>query len=264
MWSKCVFWLRLLAAVFAGVSAVASVYDFYATEKLPSWIWPWTWGIAMGIVMFDNVGTLISRKISSARSRRRQGIEKTLMGMIIRVSKEQSIPFDEIGASVYVPYPWDVLRGRKHEDVRLKRIIRYRPAGYPQQSGVNWASGKGMVGQCWESRSPRYMNTHKVAQTHGGSTLTDAQLARLSKSTQCGFSVADFNAISGKYSEIHAEPLWHGRKERAMIGVLSIDRAYIAEDDKFTPKLNKKQTREVAAAVASLVSDILKPRDEEG
>lgn len=265
MWSKIVFWLRLGAAVFAGVAAILGVYNHYAADdqKLPEGFEPITWGIALAIVMFDNVGTLISRKVHAVRSGRRSRIEKALMGMIINLAKTNALPFDEIGASVYVPYWRDVALRRSSDKVRLKRIIRYRPAGYPLQSGVNWRAGKGMVGSAWQSRSSRYLNTHAIAKAHGGQDLSPAQFARLSKDTRCGFTVAEFNAISGKYSEIRAEPLWHGRKERVLVGVLSIDRAYIAEDDRFASKLDKKQTREVAAAAASLVSDILKPRVEE-
>ncbi|MBT2497125.1 hypothetical protein J7E45_16050 [Microbacterium sp. ISL-59] len=265
MWSKIVFWLRLGAAVFAGVAAILGVYNHYAPakQKLPEEFEPITWGIALGIVMFDNVGTLISRKVHAVRSGRRTRIEKALMSMIINLAKTHTLPFDEIGASVYVPYWRDVVMRRPLAKVRLKRIIRFRPAGYPLQSGVNWRAGKGMVGYSWESRSSRYLNTHAIAKAHGHQELTAAQFARLSKDTRCGFTVAEFNAIAGKYSEVRAEPLWHGRKERTLVGVLSIDRAYIDEDDRFSPKLDKKQTREVAAAAASMVSDILKPRVEE-
>lgn len=265
MWSKIVFWLRLGAAIFAGVAAVFGVYNHYAPDegKLPDWFEPTTWGIALAIVMFDNVGTLISRKVRSFRSGRKAAIEKALLGMIINLAKTHSIPFDEIGASVYVPYWRDTVRRPALNKYRLKRIVRFRPAGYPLQSGVKWSAGKGMVGHSWETRSSRYLNTHAIAKSYGGQDLTQAQFMRLSKDTRCGFTVEEFNVIAGKYSEVRAEPLWHGRKERSLVGAISIDRAYIAEDDRFSPKLDKKETREVAAAAASVVSDILKPRVEE-
>lgn len=87
MWSRIVFWLRLSAAIFAGVAALLALYNFYAVDKLPKAFEPITWGIALGIVMFDNVGTLISRKVHAVRAGRRKRIEKALMGMTINVSR---------------------------------------------------------------------------------------------------------------------------------------------------------------------------------
>ncbi|WP_404474220.1 hypothetical protein [Microbacterium aerolatum] len=262
MWSRVVFWLRFSAAVFAGLAAILAVYNYYAQDKLPDAFEPVTWGIALGIVMFDNVGTLISRKYHEVKGTRRKRIEKALMSMVINLSKTHGIPFDEIGASVYVPrktWSWWV---KKHKTQRLKRLVRFRPAGYPQQSGVNWGAGKGMVGDCWDTRTSRYLNSHKIAETYNGAPLSEAQFHKLAKATRRGFTVQEFNAIAGKYSEVRAEPLWHERKERELIGVLSIDRAFVAEDDRFSPRLDKKQTREVAAAAAYTVSDILKPATE--
>lgn len=264
MWSRIVFWLRLGAAVFAGVAAVLGVYNYYATQenKLPLWVEPAIWGVSLGIIMFDNVGTLVSRKIHAVRGDRQRRIEKSLMSLIIRLSKDHGIPFDELGASVYVPSRIDLMMRRPLHQVRLKRIIRYRPTGFPQQSGVAWTPQKGKVGESWRMKSTRYLNSHKIAAKYRSTELTQAQFGRISESTRGGFSRQEFMSIIGKYSEIAAEPIWHGGKERTMLGVLSIDRAYIDEDDKFSPKLDKKTTREVSAAVASTVSDILKPSAE--
>ncbi|MGC5224894.1 hypothetical protein ACPW96_20205 [Micromonospora sp. DT81.3] len=259
-WSRTVFWLRIGAALFAGAVGVLAVLDYYGVITLLPSFEPIVWSISLAIIAVDNIGSLISRGIRARVGRRNERIEKALMGLMISLVKNRSLRFEDLGVSVYVPWWRDRFRRRPHMHVRLKRIVRYRPAGYPPQSGVSWTPGKGVVGEAWSRRKTRHKNWHAIAARYAGQDITEDQFLQIPEATRYGFAYEEFVSIVGKYSEVLAEPIWHGWKDRVMVGVLAIDRPYKAEEHTFRTQLDKKPTLEVAAASASTVGGILKPK----
>jgi hypothetical protein len=256
MWSRGIFWVRIAAAIFAAGAGLLTALDFYGAITLSPKFEPAVWAVSLVIIGGDNIGTLISRKFHSNQTAREKQIDKALMGLLISLAETQALRFEHLGASVYVSPWWD--RSNK----RLKRVRRFRPAGYPLQSGISWTSVTGAVGECWTAHAVVHKDWSKIARKYHGVILDEAQFAKVSVATRHGFTCEQFNAIAGKYSEILAVPVWHGRNERRQIGVLTIDRAFQEDEATFTARLNIKGNIDVASATASAVGTILKPTKE--
>lgn len=260
MWPRVVFWLRLGAVAWVTlVGVVAALQASGTVPRLPK-LEPWAWAFSLVILGIDNAGTLISRGVHKIARERNAELEKALMSLLIDVARSGGVRFEDLGASVFQPSRLDRLVRR--EPHQLVRTVRFRPSDYPLQSGIDWAPSKGAVGAAWSGRKEVYKNWRNIAERWGGvDDMSDDQFKRISASSRMNFSKKEFLAIAGKYSEVLVLPIWHRKKNR-MIGVLSIDRAFKAEDATFTPELEKKGTREVAAATASLVGRILHPNGD--
>jgi hypothetical protein len=254
--------LRVGAASFAGLVALAA--GLRAMGLLPEKpeLDTAAWVIALVIIGVDNVGTLFTRGARRRRAVRDKDIEKALMALLITIAKGRDLRFEELGASVFVASRWDRFARRGRVPKRLKRIVRFRPADYPQQSGVAWTPGKGAVGEAWTKKKTAVRDWNAVARKWGEAELDQAGFETLPKSTRQGFTLDEFCSIVGKYSEIIAEPVWHTGKERSVIAVVSIDRSYIADDANFKVHLNTTDTRDKIAATALTISGTLSPKNE--
>lgn len=253
-WSRIVLVLRVSAALFALIVGVLSVLEHYELVTLSPNFDPWVWSVSLAIIAADNVGSLTSRGIRARLGSRNAEIEKALMGLLINLAKARPLRFEEMGASVYVPWWRDRVLRKPESEVRLKRVVRFRPAGFPQQSGVSWTPAKGAVGECWRLKKTVHKNQHASAREYAGAEITAEQFTAIPEASRAGFDLDEFRSIAGKYAEVLAEPIWDPRKERRIVGVLAIDRPYKGEDASFKVEFSRRATREVAAAAASLIS----------
>lgn len=258
-WPRTVFTLRIAAVTFAGLVGLAAVLQHFELITLAPAFEPWVWGISLSIIALDNLGTVVSRKYHNSRAAQYFKMERHLMAMVIQLSQSRDLRFEELGASIYVA---SKLPKRSRSPVRLKRIMRFRPAGYPQRSGIKWTAATGTVGDCWTNQTTRHKNTHAIAAKYVGTAIEPAAYAKIPKETRQGFTCKEFNAIVGNYSEILAVPIWHGRKERKLVGVLTVDRLYQEDEASFSPYLNKSDPTNVAATAASAVGRTLYPGSE--
>jgi hypothetical protein len=258
MWTKTIWWLRFAVVLWvASIGVVTALQAVGLVPALPK-LSPYVWVISLVILGVDNLGTLISRKYNSNKRRTLDEIERALMTLVITVAHETTLRFEDLGAGVYVISTHWWKRGSKEQ---LSRIKRFRPAGYPQQSGISWSSRTGAVGECLRTRKPVHKNWQRLAEKYGEVEVPDEQFNKMPEQTRCGFTRDEFNTIVGKYSEVLAVPIWHGRKERTMLGILTVDRAFKGQDDNFISRL--QSTRDVAASAASVVSRSLKPSGTE-
>lgn len=241
----------------AALKAVGVVTPVAALET-------WVWLVSLIVLGVENVVTLVVRRVRTQRGQKIAKLEDTLVSALIQIVQSgNALHLEEIGANVYVASRIDRLLRRPHEQTRLRRVARIRPGRYPQQSGVDWASGKGAVGECWKAKKRSYKNWHAIAEKYAHMELDEASFLKIPASTRCGFTRAEFMAICDKYSEIIAEPIWDPRKTGRILGVITIDRAYHEVADTYMPKLEKRATHETAAVAAGVVSRILKPRGTE-
>lgn len=262
-WERVVLFLRIAAAAWAGVVLVIAALQHYDVVPTTPKLEPWVWVISLAIIAVDNVGTLFARRVRSRRDERARKLEAALMTLLIQIVKPRDLRFEDLGAHVYIPSRADLLF-RRTDVRRFQRVKRFRPAGFPQQSGIDWSPSKGTVGDCWRTKRTAYKDWEAIARTYGGRDLTEAEYDALPAETRHGFSRAEFHAIAGKYSEIIAEPIWSGRNERALVGVLAVDRAYQDNESTFEARLDTRATREIASTAASVVGSILKPKTGDG
>lgn len=158
--------MRIGAAAFAAVVGLIGVVrssglfpDFPVTPNLDTAAWI----IALVIIGVDNVASLITRSARRRRAVRNAEIEKALMALLVSVAKRGELRFEELGASVFVASRRDRFFRPHKQPKRLIRIVRFRPADYPQQSGVDWSPAKGAVGEAWTKRKTAKRDWNAVA-----------------------------------------------------------------------------------------------------
>ena len=263
MWGTISFWLRFAAALWAaGVGVVVGLQAAEIVPRTPK-LEATVWVVSLAIIGVDNVGTLIVRRLRRGRTQRQSALEKALMGMLVLMSATEQVRFEQLGASVYVPSRLNWIRRRRQKPEQLKRILRYRPSQTPQQSGIQWTSATGVVGACWTHQAKQYKNTYAIAAKYNGAMVLEEQFKGMPKVTRGGFTREQFNAIAGKYSEIHAEPIWHPQRERKLIGVMTIDRAFHSNGATFRAEFERNGLTDQAALTAKVVANALRPERAE-
>lgn len=261
VWMRFVTWARAGAALYAALITLGvALQSLKILPDLPK-LEPFVWVVSLAIIAVDNIGTLISRRIHSRWTQRTEKLEKASIGLGVALARHhKAVRFEEIGVTVYV----ETRRSRMHRrfggssPAVLKRLSRHRPTGHPQQSGIAWTEGKGVVGTCWAEQKTTYRNLHKVAKQYAEAPVADeAAYLKISAATRQGLDRFEFAKVIGKYSEVLAEPIWDHRRERRLMGVLTVDRVFIDGKDPFMPQLGTPETRQQAAAAASTMSRIL-------
>lgn len=258
MWGKISFWLRWAAAAWAGGVAVVAILQQEQILPKTENFEPWVWAISLGVIGLDNIGTLAVRAVRRRKQDRKSRIRAALMGQFIFMANSRQVRFEELGGSVFVPGRLNWLRKRMGRTERLRRIERFRPSESPQKSGIAWTEATGTVGVAFRMQRGAYKNTHSIAKKYAGVELEPAQFERVSLAARDGFDMQQFNAIAGKYSEILAEPIWHLGKERKLLGVVTVDRAFDAEQDTFTPELDGNGFAKNLSTTAILIARILR------
>jgi hypothetical protein len=260
-WDGLVRVLRIVAAAWVGLIAiVAALQAGGLVPELPK-LEPFAWVFSLVIIGVDSAGSLVANKVRRNRASQQSRTEKALMGLVLNLSRQRVLRFEELSVSVFVPTRWSrVMRWllrRDADDIRLARFQQFRPAGFPAQSGVRFTPAKGVVGECWRGRKFVHKDLDAIAGRWGSVELTPEAFGRIKPTTRQGFSQEEFQTVAGKYLEIAAEPIWHPTKDGKLVGVLSLDRPRSETIDEFRPKLASEETQQQLVAIARLVGDIL-------
>lgn len=259
LWSRSVLVLRFAAIGWAAVVGIWSGLVFYGLIDPKPSLEPWGWIASIILIGVENAGTLIVRRYRTVHGDQTARIESTLKTALLQIAQSREVSYQDLGASVFVPTWWSRVRRHTGGKIRLKRISRFRPAGYPQQSGVSWTGAKGVIGTALRSKGLSYTDFSPMIKKHGDAGLTQAVFEKLPSRFKLGLDLDEFNGTFGKYSEIVAEPVWQDGKDRVLLGVLSIDRAY-ETDESENRVLERRSTRETAATTAASIGSILKPK----
>ncbi|GAA2947631.1 hypothetical protein GCM10010458_36510 [Microbacterium luteolum] len=261
MWPAISLTVRVIIVAYTVLVGLgAALKAIGVITPLPS-LESWVWFVSLIVLGVENVVTLIVRHFRTRRGDRAAKLEDALASALIQIVRASpALHLEELGANVYVVSRFDWFLKKPHAHMRLRRVARLRPARYPQQSGVEWASGKGAVGLCWEAKKRVYKDWHAVAERYGEADMDQETFDQIPAGTRCGFSRAEFQSIVGKYSEVVAEPIWDPRKTGVILGVITIDRAYRSSNEVHVPRLNKRTTHESVGIAAGVVSRILKLR----
>ncbi|MFF7684132.1 hypothetical protein ACFZA2_15395 [Microbacterium sp. NPDC007973] len=259
LWSRLVLVMRFVAIGWAAVVGVWSGLVYYELIDPKPSLEPWGWIASIVLIGVENAGTLIVRRFRSRSTDQNARIESTLKTALLQVTQSREVTYQDLGASVFVPTLWSRVRRHSGAQVRLKRISRFRPAGYPQQSGVSWTGAKGVIGTALRSKTHSYTDFSPIIRRYGVDPIPLPVFNSLPGRFKLGLDLDEFNSAIGKYSEIVAIPIWQDGKDRGLIGVLSIDRAYEADESE-NRVLNRRATRETAATAAASIGSILKPK----
>jgi hypothetical protein len=261
MWNRTVTVGRVVMAILATVAVVISVLQSEgivpANKTLANIV---TYG-SLVIIALDNVVTLIRRSARDRRLKKEQDIAAAAMALLLDVCKKPELRFEKLGVCVYVAenkWKWSWTNPLSFfRETELVRVHRFRPSGYPQQSGVTWRSGKGVVGQAWQDQRTTYRNWQSIAARWADADISEPAFERIPKGTRSGFTRSDFVSIAGKYAEIVAEPIWDKRVNNKCIGVVALDRQYEADVTFSGNPLNHADTRSFLSTTAALLGTVL-------
>ncbi|KAM9866739.1 hypothetical protein ACIFOC_00431 [Leucobacter aridicollis] len=265
-WARIVLVLRIATLVFAGLVTLGLFLSAQKIIEINSGWEKWVWGTTLVVIVVDNVGTLFTRRHFRIKHQREKDIENTLMSTLLAISRTKRVRFEELGMSVYVPrrFNWKFWQSRSRPRM-LKRIHRFRPSGFPQQSGIAWTELTGAVGECWRDRKLVYWDGVAIARRHSPealSEMTQQAYESISTETKQGFSLEQFKSITGKYSEVAATPIWDNRLERKLIGILTIDRAYVNGHDYTKRALTNTAIRENLQIASKQLGTQLRSKEE--
>jgi len=252
MWNFIVVAGRIVIAVAAIAAVFVSILQTQGVLPKNDLLTASVTFVSLIVIALDNLVTLIRRGARDKRVKRELEISNALMALLLNVGKQNSLRFEQLGACVYVAKKpiWT-------RTTELVRISRFRPSGYPQQSGVTWRPKKGVVGQAWGDRKTTYKNWHAVAERYSNAEITDESFKKIGLAARSGFTKADFVSIVGKYSEILAEPIWDTRVKKKCIGIVAIDRQYEAGVAVEGEPLNHADTRSFLSTTAALLGTVL-------
>jgi|GEM_PF-5003859 hypothetical protein len=260
-WDGLVRVLRIFAGAWVAIIAiVAALQAGGMVPELPK-LEPYAWVISLAIIGVDSIGSLFANKVRRSKASQKSRTEKALMGLVLNLSIQRVLRFEELSASVFVPTRWSrflrVLLRRAPDHIHLTKYKQFRPGGFPAQSGIRFTPGKGVVGECWRTKKFVHKDLDAVAERWGSVELSAEAFEKVKVSTRQGFSLGEFHTVVGKYREIAAEPIWHPTKDGKLVGILTLDRPRSETAEEFRPRLGSEETQQQLVAIAKLVGDIL-------
>jgi hypothetical protein len=185
------------------------------------------------------------------KAKERKHIEAALTALFIQLSQMEScLRFEQLGASVFRK-SWKISKG----GAPAKRIIRFRPSGYPPISTIKWTTSKGAVGECFTKHIMVYRNHHEIANNYQH-PVAQSEFDNVPDEIRDGFTRDEFNIIRPKYSEVIATPIF-GKRDK-IIGVLSVDRQF-NRGSLNRELLGRQDVAAMIATTAANIGDILEP-----
>lgn len=262
-WDGLVRVLRIFAGAWVALIAiVAALQANGLVPELPK-LEPYAWVISLVIIGVDSIGSLFANKVRKSRMSQKDRVERAMMGLVLNLSMQRVVRFEELSASVFVPTRLSRLKQKvlrkTSVDIDLVRFKQFRPGGFPAQSGVRFTSSKGVVGECWRTKKNVHKDLEGLAARWASVELTEDAFQKIKASSRQGFTLEEFQVVVGKYTEIAAEPIWHPSKDGKLVGILTLDRPRAETTEQFRPKLGAEETQQQLVAIAKLVGDILHP-----
>lgn len=259
---RLVFWWHSAVAVVAACAIAATAWTETHTDSARShwWLQPkWQY---VGLVTIA-AATLVDQVVAAWRRYRRPAaesaradVQQAVFVALVELEKVTEVPILQMGISVFRvrrygppswPLSWPPLPSVLHRDERS----RYRVAAHPQASKVRFTKGKGVIGECWRTERPEYVNWMPIAKKYADSTFSEDEWRRMSQKTTWGFSRQDFLTIVRKYAEVKAVPLKKG--DGQVVGVLALDRQWRPEDRDDFKRLDGRRVEELLTDLAEVV-----------
>ena len=131
---------------------------------------------------------------------RERQVEAVLASSLVYMVRHANAEWDKTGLQVFC------VRRKRWKfwieyQVRLAKV-RLVPMA---SSGVSWVKGKGLIGRCWETRKPHFVDLDAHFAAHANVKQWDWDL--LSSETRYGLTFEDFQRLRGKYGFVAAVPI---------------------------------------------------------
>jgi hypothetical protein len=233
--------------LFAVLNGVAVVVIGAARLDWPKGFWigrtPWVVGAVIVAGLVPIVQIVISERGEKARRvaiEREQRIEAFLVASLAYAVRHGGADWLNTGIQAFVVKGFWRPRHVRAAKVRLGPI---------PSSGIVWTKGKGIIGRCWETRSPQFEDLH--AQFAPYQTYDRSKWDALGPAERFGLTYDDFQRLGHKYGMVAAVPIVD-RRER-YIGCVTADTPH----DQERGALKRNEALEALANTAQLVREVL-------
>lgn len=194
-------WLVRLLAI---VSAIAALAVGLSRLGWPTGFWderdPW---IAYALIIVCGASILVpivselGEKAKRQSFERRQKLQTVLASSLVYVARYAGADWETTGVQVFL-----VKRQGLNQVQVPAAKVRLRPI---PSSGVRWVKGKGLIGRCWETQQPQFLDVAAHFRDH--EHLSAEAFEALPEATRFGLTFNDFQRLRGKYGMIAASPL---------------------------------------------------------
>lgn len=241
-------WLSSIGGLLA---TAASTFLVLANGRPPpSWATPHEKLAAIGVVGSVAAGSAFARPLRiyltdvDVATAARVAVALRILAWTVH-DQFPELPIREIGASAYL------VRGFTGSQ-RLRRIVRERVNDWPDESGVSWTKGKGVVGRCWEMEVSDVVDFREL---YAPITNKSRQAwEAVGTDVHMKLKHAEYLRLHSKYDVVVVAPL---RRNGKVIGVLALDIPNYR--GRLTVKTRDQLQRDVISAAAH-VSGLLTHR----
>lgn len=171
---------------------------------------------------------------------RERSVQTFLISSLLYVVREAGCDVANTGIQAFVVRGWGPWR-------RQERLAKIRLGAIPS-SGIRWQKGKGVIGRCWETRSPQY---HDLAAHFAQLNVAEARWDSRSETERFGLTFKDFSIVKDKYGIVAAVPIV---KQDQYVGCLTADMPPLAAG---ASAPNRERILNSLATTAGLVAEVL-------
>lgn len=195
-----------LATLYLGL-VHENVWKATEAEKVAAFV------VVAAVAILSALARPIRVFVTGRQEVQRRKVETTLRGLLFAVHKltDREVDLEPLGASAWF------VAGRWWWQ-RLHREARERFKDTPGPSEIKWTKGKGVIGQCWDQRTPQVHNALQWFRSH--QNKTPAEWEQLPPEQRLGLSHREFQEIGPKYGTVIAVPMY---RDDAVVGVITLD-----------------------------------------
>jgi hypothetical protein len=240
--------LSKLIRVFAVINGFAVIVMGAARLDWPTGFWTdrtlWIFIALVLTAIVPIVQVVVSERGEKARRlamEREQKIETFLVASLVYAVRHAGADWVTTGIQAFVIKGW--WRWRRHV-----RVAKVRLGAIPS-SGIVWTEGKGVIGKCWETRTPQFENLH--ARFAPYQAFEKAEWDALPSADRFGLTYVDFQRLGHKYGVVAAVPIVD-RRER-YVGCVTADTPH----EQAQAGLDREAVLDSLASTAQLVREVL-------
>jgi hypothetical protein len=207
----------LLAAVAAGILTAAQLdlpSEAFWSERKDFLFWTVLLSVAAAGLLA--LGEALEEHFGTKGPAVALGATRQLIATLSLVLEREGLQYDQVGLHVFLK-GW-ALDGWKPRRIQ-RRIARLRLAGAPDDRGVLFTKGKGVIGQCWDSKAPARGDWSETWKKYRH--LTKADWEQLEPHESLRFTYEEFQLTGPEYGAIVAYPIMDSREK--YYGCVAID-----------------------------------------
>lgn len=237
---KCVVFITAVAGFILTSSKVdyAPVKNFWQARG------GWLLWAALVTAIAPSLQLLLSERTERARLQRERAFREILTGVFVGLIEKAEMEWKTTGIQAFLVRRRLHVRHRPFAKVQDK-IVRFRLASLPKDSGIPWTRGKGVIGKCWTTETPQFMDLRQVFPSPA--PRSQAEWDQLPEDKTLNLEYSEYLRTKDHYGIVGAMPVTN-RKGR-YIGCVSLD---LPVDSRQDPQ--QRDVFEALAAASAMIT----------